>query len=488
MEEESFEDEEIAAYMNRHYVAIKVDREERPDIDALYMNAVMAITGRGGWPMTVWLTPEGKPIYGGTYFPARDGDRGGATGFLSLLKTVHEVYQTQPDRVAEAGRAITGALEKLAALEGGDDIPSAAVLHQAAAYYKERYDTEYGGLRGTPKCPSSLPLRFLLRYHRRTGEDAYLEMARNTLEKMAAGGLYDQVGGGFHRYSTDAEWRVPHFEKMLYDNALLVPAYLEAYQVTGNSAFRRTAEEVLAYVSREMTSPAGAFYSDTDADSMTPMGHREEGYYFTWMLEELKRILGDARAALVVPHYGVTLQGNFEGRNILYTPLTLSESAKLLDRPEDQLRSAIEASHQLHWLETALALERTVRNLFEDRDRGGYFATGSEHERLLVRQKPHSDGAIPSGNSTMILNLLRLAEITFQKTYRQRAVTALTFFSKTLETRPAALSPRIMAASARASSAGRASTGTSRTSPRAPFVVGFSKLSRQGLESRSSLR
>lgn len=542
MEEESFEDEEIAAYLNRHYVAIKVDREERPDIDAIYMNAVMAMTGRGGWPMTLWLTPERKPIFGGTYFPARDGDREGATGFLTLLKRINEIYQAQPDRVAEAGRAITRAVEKLSAPEGGEEVPGAAILHKAAVYFRERYDEEYGGIKGAPKFPSSLPLRFLLRYHRRTGESAYLEMARNTLEQMAAGGLYDQVGGGFHRYSIDARWLVPHFEKMLYDNALLVPAYLEALQVTGDSSFRRIADDVLAYVSREMTSPEGAFYSATDADSLTPRGHREEGFYFTWTPEELKQVLGEERAALVAPHYGVTLSGNFEGRSILHTPLALSESAKLLDRSEDALRSVIEASrpllyrarqnrpaplrddkvitawngmmisafanagfildepryieqaaaaarfileklfidgrlhrtymehtakhqgylddyafmisalldlyeasHRSHWLETALELDQTARNLFEDRVNGGYFSTSEEHEKLLVRQKPHSDGAIPSGNSIMVLNLLRLAEITFQKEYRQRAVTALKFFSKALETYPAALSEMLLA-------------------------------------------
>jgi uncharacterized protein len=542
MEEESFEDEEIATYLNRHYVAIKVDREERPDIDAIYMNAVMALTGRGGWPMTLWLTPERKPIFGGTYFPARDGDRGGATGFLTLLQKVNEIYQNQPDRVAEAGDAIMRAIQKLSVPEGGDEIPAAAILHKAATYYKERFDEKYGGLKGAPKFPSSLSLRFLLRYQRRTGEDAYLDMVRTTLEKMAAGGLYDQVGGGFHRYSTDASWLVPHFEKMLYDNALLVPAYLEAYQATGQTSFRRIANDVLQYVDREMTSPQGAFYSATDADSLTSGGHREEGYYFTWTPEELNQVLGKERGAMMARYYGVTLQGNFESRGILHTPLTLSESAKLLDLSQDELLGAIEtarpllynarqkrpaplrddkiitawnglmisayaqaglildeprhveraaaagrfileklyrdgrlyrtyvedtakhqgflndyafmiaalldlyeASHELHWLETALELERTAQTLFEDRRHGGYFATGSEHEKLLVRQKPHSDGAVPSGNSIMILNLLRLSEITFQKAYRDRAVTALKFFSKTLETQPAALSKMLLA-------------------------------------------
>ncbi|TFG93975.1 MAG: thioredoxin domain-containing protein, partial [Myxococcales bacterium] len=220
MEEESFDDEEIARYINENYVIVKVDREERPDIDAIYMSAVQALTGSGGWPMTVWLTPDRKPFFGGTYFPARDGDRGAVIGFLTLLHKLKEAYVLQADKVSESSVRLTQAIrQRLAPDPGRKMLPDARVLEEAAAYYRSRYDSAHGGLAGAPKFPSSLPVRFLLRYHRRTRDAGILRMASETLQGMAAGGIHDQVGGGFHRYSTDAQWLVPHFEKMLYDNA-----------------------------------------------------------------------------------------------------------------------------------------------------------------------------------------------------------------------------------------------------------------------------
>ncbi len=345
MEEESFDDEEIARYLNENYVIVKVDREERPDVDAIYMSAVQALTGRGGWPMTVWLTPDRKPFFGGTYFPARDGDRGARVGFLTLLRRLKAAYDGQGEKVADASARLTEAIrESLAPRPGAGNLPTASVLEAAAAFYRSRYDSTNGGLAGSPKFPSGLPVRFLLRYHRRAQDPEALRMATQTLEKMAGGGMYDHAGGGFHRYSTDARWLVPHFEKMLYDNALLVMAYLEGYQATGREAFARVARETLRYVERDMTSPEGAFYSATDADSLTPAGRREEGYFFTWTPDEIRTALGEEQARIVNAYYGVTPGANFEGRNILHVPQPLQEVARGLGLAPDRLLSAIEGS------------------------------------------------------------------------------------------------------------------------------------------------
>jgi uncharacterized protein len=347
MEEESFEDEGIAGELNRNYVAIKVDREERPDVDAIYMNAVQMLTGGGGWPMTVWLTPDRKPFYGGTYFPARDGDHGAALGFLSLLKRLREIYDTQPDRVAESSTQITRAIEQnLASSVASQNVPGVEPLHLAFRQAEASYDSVDGGRQGAPKFPSSLPIRFLLRYHRRTGNPNALHMATQTLEKMAHGGLYDQIGGGFHRYSTDSHWLVPHFEKMLYDNALLVPAYLEAYQVTGRADFARVAREVLGYVDREMTAPEGGFFAATDADSPTPSGGREEGWFFTWTPAEIEGVLDAGQARIVEAYYGVTVPGNFEGRNILHVDRPLEDVARELGVPIQEARKSVEKSRK----------------------------------------------------------------------------------------------------------------------------------------------
>jgi hypothetical protein len=345
MEEESFDDEEIARYINENYVIIKVDREERPDVDAIYMNAVQMLTGGGGWPMTVWLTPDRKPFFGGVYFPARDGDRGVRVGFLTLLRQLRDAYGTQADNVADVSARLSEAIrQNLAPDPGAKRLPDASVLQAAFAYYRAHYDPTDGGLAGAPKFPSKLPARFLLRYHRRTQEAEALRMATHTLEKMAAGGMYDHVGGGFHRYSTDARWLVPHFEKMLYDNALLTMAYLEAYQATGREDFARVARETLRYVERDMTSPEGAFYSATDADSPTPSGKREEGWFFTWTPAEIEAVLGRERARIIIAYYGVTPGGNFEGRSVLHVARPLADVARDLGLPPEQVRVAIEES------------------------------------------------------------------------------------------------------------------------------------------------
>ena len=350
MEEESFEDLEIAKFLNENYIAIKIDREERPDIDSIYMIAVQAMTGRGGWPMNAWLTPERKPFYGGTYFPARDGDRGIPLGFLTLLKKLKEIYDTQPGQVTQQSQQLVSIISSSVTLPtGSKHLPTAKVLHDAFSNYSSAYDKQYGGLLPAPKFPSSLPIRLLLRYHQRTGNMEALEMAKYTLNKMAAGGMYDHIGGGFHRYSTDAMWLVPHFEKMLYDNALLTMAYLEAYQLTADKNFLRVSKEILRYIKREMTSSEGAFYSATDADSVVKNNHREEGYFYTWAEEELDKTLGNKNAEIVKAYFATTSSGNFEGRNILHTPVDKLTVAKKLNISIKKLQKTVaEAKETLY--------------------------------------------------------------------------------------------------------------------------------------------
>jgi uncharacterized protein YyaL (SSP411 family) len=313
MEEESFEDPEIAQLLNEEFVCIKVDREERPDVDTVYMQAVQLLTQRGGWPMSVFLTPDKRPFYAGTYFPPRDGDRGSRIGFRTVLHELSRVYREERGRAEENAGQIALAVRESLQPDEPTGLPELHVLHGAMEHYAQVFDAQEGGVRRAPKFPSSMNVRFLLRYFRRTGNEAALRMALLTLEKMALGGLYDQVGGGFHRYSTDARWLVPHFEKMLYDNALLAMAYVEAWQACGagdarrGAFFRRIAEEVLDYAAREMGDERGGFWSATDADS-----EGEEGTFFVWTPEQLRDVLGrddgDRAAAL----YGVTHEGNFE--------------------------------------------------------------------------------------------------------------------------------------------------------------------------------
>ena len=343
MEEESFDDEEIARYLNEHYVVIKVDREVRPDLDAIYMSAVqLFLQGGGGWPMTVWLTPDGEPFSGATYLPARDGDRGATVGFLTIAQRLREAYDEQPDQITAVSAEVTARIRDLLAPgDRWDGLPTAQSLHANVAYYRAGFDETHGGLDGQRKFPSSLSVRMLLRYHRRTGDVQSLAMATRTLEAMAAGGIHDQVGGGFHRYSTDPAWLVPHFEKMLYDNALLVPAYLEAYQVTGRDDFAEVARNILRYVARDMTAPEGAFYSATDADSPGPDGEREEGLFFTWTSDEIAAVLDAEPARAVVAYFGVTDAGNFEGRTILHTPRPVPDVAAELGLSETSLRRMV---------------------------------------------------------------------------------------------------------------------------------------------------
>ncbi|MDP6549766.1 MAG: thioredoxin domain-containing protein [Dehalococcoidia bacterium] len=313
MERESFEDLGIAALMNECFVSIKVDREERPDLDAVYMEAVQMLTGSGGWPMTVFLTPEGKPFSGGTYFPPED--RHGMPGFPRLLRSVSEAYANSKGEIGRVTQQLADRMGRFSQMLDGTVPLTEDVLHEAYSNLAEGFDSENGGLGAAPKFPQSMSLEFLLRYHHHgyhgaSGPD--LDMVELTLEKMAQGGIYDQIGGGFHRYSTDGRWLVPHFEKMLYDNALLARLYLHAHLVTRQPLHRRIAEETLDYVLREMTDPKGGFYSAQDADS-----EGEEGRFFVWTPEEIRAALGDDEGDIFNSFFGVTSHGNFEGKNIL---------------------------------------------------------------------------------------------------------------------------------------------------------------------------
>ena len=311
MERESFEDEATAALMNEHYVCIKVDREERPDLDAIYMQAVVSLTGRGGWPMSVWLTPEGVPFYGGTYFP--NVPRFGMPSFGQVLSALAETWQAQPDEVRRSSNQMRAILQRATVPlqpTGGPLDP--ALVDQAVLDLSDGFDWEHGGWGGAPKFPQPMLIEFLLHHHARTGSELSRRLFSHALTSMAEGGIYDQLGGGFHRYSTDDVWLVPHFEKMLYDNSQLARAYLHAWQATGDPLYRRVTEETLDYVTREMTGPEGGFYSTQDADS-----EGVEGKFFVWSSDEIEEVLGDA-ASVFMDAYGVTPGGNFEGLNILH--------------------------------------------------------------------------------------------------------------------------------------------------------------------------
>ena len=350
MERESFEDEEIAALINRHFIPIKVDREERPDIDAIYMRAVYALAGRGGWPMTVLLTPGLDPFFAGTYFPPRAGARRAARGLVEILEERAAAYRDDPEAVLAEAARVSERVRVAARPARPGSVPGAQAIESAARQLAGSFDPAHGGFGRAPKFPQPSRLMLLLRYARRTGDAGARRMLVETLAGMAAGGICDQVGGGFHRYSTDARWLVPHFEKMLYDNAQLALVYLEAWQLTGERSFARVAREILDYVRREMTSPGGGFYSATDADSETPEGHHEEGYFFTWTLPELRTALAPEEARLIERLYRVTASGNFEERNILHLEGSREEArAELGLSPrvfEARLASARETLYQ----------------------------------------------------------------------------------------------------------------------------------------------
>ena len=346
MERESFENEATAEIMNRHFVNIKVDREERPDLDAVYMEAVQMLTGSGGWPMTVFLTPDGKPFYGGTYFPPVD--RHNMPGFPRLLETVANAYRSSNPEIRRVTGQLTEQMGRTANMPRGSGALDESVLHHAYNQLATNFDYQNGGVGSAPKFPQAMTLEILLRYYAHGHNDRALTMLELTLEKMARGGIYDQIGGGFHRYSTDAFWLVPHFEKMLYDNALLARLYLHAWLATGRGLYRRIAEETLDYILREMTGEHGGFFSATDADS-----EGEEGKFFVWTPEEIETVLGGEDAALFCNFFGVSQRGNFEGKNILNIPVkaadfaqrqgvTLERLTEVIRRGKEALRAARE--------------------------------------------------------------------------------------------------------------------------------------------------
>jgi uncharacterized protein YyaL (SSP411 family) len=526
MEHESFENEAIAKVMNEHFVNIKVDREERPDLDTIYMNYVQMTTGSGGWPMTVFLTPDQIPFYGGTYFPP--DDRFGRPGFPKLCLAVADAYKNKKKEIAEQGPGVLKNLREINQLSASGDKLTLKSLDLAFQNLSQRFDMTQGGFAGAPKFPGSMNLSFCLRYYLRSGQRRALEFVELSLEKMAHGGMYDQLGGGFHRYSVDDHWLVPHFEKMLYDNALLSRIYLEAYQLTGKPLYRTIVEEILDYVKREMTSPEGGFYSTQDADS-----EDEEGKFFVWTPDEVKRILGDRDGSLFCLYFDVTPRGNFEGKNILNVPRSLEDvaqgsrvhpdelqtvlergrkrlfeerekrikphrdekiltswnglmlvsfvrAASVLDR-QDYLDVAIrnaqfllthlatgekllrtykdrkaklngyledysnaveglialyEATGQRSWLDRALALNDVMLDQFWDEAGSGFYLTGRDHEELITRVKDFYDNATPAGSSVAVFNLLKLAILTGNVSYRAKAQANLELMTAPLSRYP----------------------------------------------------
>ncbi|HEX4414752.1 MAG TPA: thioredoxin domain-containing protein [Lacipirellulaceae bacterium] len=350
MEHESFENEPIARFLNEHFVAIKVDREERPDLDQIYMNAVQMLTNHGGWPMSVFLTPELKPFYGGTYWPPRSSR--GMPGFDQILAGVNDAWKNRREQALNAADQLTAELQNIGVATESDSASSKLSLelvNAAAVQLRRAFDGTYGGFGQAPKFPHSMDLQLLVRVANRTGQQGPLEMVQLTLDRMAAGGIYDHLGGGFARYSVDARWLAPHFEKMLYDNALLTNAYLDTYLITRDENYSRIVRETLDYVIRDMTDPSGGFYSTEDADS-----EGEEGLFYTWTPAEIEAVLGAERETTFGRVYDVSDVGNFEDRNILNLPKTLEQCARILNRDP-------------HELSTELADSR--RKLFEAREK-----------------------------------------------------------------------------------------------------------------------
>jgi len=495
MERESFEDEDTAAYMNEHFVCIKLDREERPDLDSIYMEACQAMTGRGGWPLNAFLTPEQVPFYVGTYFPPEE--RSGMPSWLAVLRAVAEAWQERAGEIRANGDRVSERLRGAASLEPSQEPLDAGTLEEAVGGLRGLYDDRFGGFGGAPKFPPASTIEFLLR----RGES---EMSAATLRAMASGGIYDQVGGGFARYAVDERWLVPHFEKMLYDNALLARAYLHGWQVAGEPFFRRVCEETLEWALREMRAPEGGFFCALDADS-----EGEEGRFYVWTPEELREVLGEADAAAAADYFGVRPGGNFEGRTILTRGAAepanledirrrlyearsqrvwpglddkrltswnalmiaaLAEAGAALERRDfleaaescaefvlrdlrgpdgrllrtykdgeaklnayledhafllEALLVLYESTFEPRWFTAARELADTMIDRFADEQRGGFFETSADHERLLARRKDLEDHPIPSGNASAAFGLLRLAAFTGEHGYEQRAVGVL---------------------------------------------------------------
>ncbi len=355
MERESFENEGIAKIMNEHFVCIKVDREERPDVDRVYMTFVQATTGSGGWPMSVWLTPDLKPFFGGTYFPPED--KFGRRGFPSILKTIAQAWQSDREKIIASSTEVTRRLQEYTQVKGsGAGGLEQAWLDKTYAQIKSSYEPRHGGFGGAPKFPRPVSLNFMLRYHARTGAKDALDMSLFTLRKMAEGGMHDHLGGGFHRYSVDDRWHVPHFEKMLYDQAQLVGSYLDAYQITHDKFYADVARDILAYVQRDLTGEHGQFYSAEDADSPLPDNPADhaEGAFYVWEDKAIAEVVGNEAADIFDYYYGVERGGNvredphgeFPNKNVLIVSHTVEETAKKFGMTPDQVRATLAESRK----------------------------------------------------------------------------------------------------------------------------------------------
>ena len=536
MKRESFEDPEVARLMNDTFISIKVDREERPDIDSIYMMVSQMMTGRGGWPLTIIMTPDKKPFFASTYIPKET--RFGRMGMLELIPHIGELWATRPKEILDAANKTVAAVQQASQSTPGDGLDE-ATLKLAYEELSGRFDDEHGGFGSAPKFPTPQTLFFLLRYWKRTGNKKALNMVETTLQRMQGGGIYDHIGFGFHRYSTDSEWLVPHFEKMLYDQAMLALAYLEAYQATGKRDYAQTARDILLYVLRDMTGPEGGFYSAEDAES-----EGEEGKFYLWTEEEIYELLGKKDADFAIKLFNIEKEGNFadeaSGRqsrtNILHLTKSLKKLSSELGISQRELRSRIEtirqnlftsrekrvhphkddkiltdwnglmiaalakatqvfgepsyaeaakqamdfilenmrtsngrllhryrdgqaalpahlddyafliwgllelyeATFEIQHLQTALELNEHLSKHFWDNTGGGYYFTADDTESLIVRQKNIYDGAVPSGNSVGMLNLLRLGRITADSHLEEKAAKIGIAFSGDVESSPSA--------------------------------------------------
>ncbi|MHC4632080.1 MAG: thioredoxin domain-containing protein [Planctomycetota bacterium] len=535
MEYESFENERIAEIMNEHFVSIKVDREQRPDVDRIYMNAVQMMTGSGGWPLSAFLTPDGKPFYGGTYFPPTD--RYGRPGFERVLLSIADAWKNRRQELVDSADKLSEVLTSLIGPTEREKL-SPEMLKSGFDYFRDTFDGTNGGFGIAPKFPQPTNLSMLLSYWHRTANTQALQMVEKTLDAMAKGGIYDHIGGGFHRYATDARWLVPHFEKMLYDQALLSKVYLQAYQITKNRKYATIAREIFDYVLRDMTDADGGFYSAEDADS-----EGKEGTFYVWDQKQIDSVLDKDEARIFNAYYGVTAKGNFEeGKTILNiaTPIkqvgekfkkdhtaiagilttartkifnaraerirphrddkvitawnglmtsslayggavlqeekyikaaeraakfildVLHKNGRLMRYYRDghvvepaflddyafmimALLDLYEVTFDAKWLIEAKELSEEMIEFFADNEQGGFFLTGKDAEKLIARNKPGSDGAIPSGNSIAALALLKLGRLTMNQHFSEQGGKAIELFSQQLKQSPAYSSAMLIA-------------------------------------------
>jgi uncharacterized protein YyaL (SSP411 family) len=532
MARESFEDPEIGSLMNDTFVSIKVDREERPDLDNIYMTVCQLMTGSGGWPLTIIMTPDKKPFFAGTYFAKESGY--GRQGLKDLILSVKELWNTKPEEIYASAFRLFDALKKISDTSG--DELNRDVLDRCYQNLSTNFDEIYGGFGKSPKFPTAHNLLFLLRYWKRSKKDRALKMVTETLNSMRNGGIYDHIGSGFHRYSVDQEWLVPHFEKMLYDQAMISMAFIEAFQATGEEKYKNTACEIFEYVLKDMKSPEGCFYSAEDADS-----EGVEGKFYVWTKKEIMDVLGEEDGKFTSKVFNVTDEGNFQeestgkktGTNILHLENSVEDMAEIFDISKEELEKRIEkirnklfkyrkrrihpykddkiltdwnglmiaslakgsqvfkeekylkaaeesanfiinkmckkkrlmhrfregesaitgniddyafmiygllelfeASFNADYLKSALSLNKTLLNHFWDFETGGFYFTPDDGEELLIRKKEIYDGAVPSGNSIMMLNLLKLAQLTENEEFKKRAEELERALSETIQKIP----------------------------------------------------